>query len=338
MLPPNGGSVQRPSVPGSTGTTSWCASRRIGASVVSLPAQRYSRLSPPTRSRVNAACSRGKVRWRYSCKSRNGVVSTPLAPPKEIVRNRRARASRSAAAAVSSAIAGAGSAGICRVRYVVALASSTTASAAAAPPSANSVFFTMPLVSGGPLRWRLGGNAANSLFAGDGGDGAAPDDHLERGADVRTRLGGVPLRIHGAERPGGAREGERDRPPQVGVQDLSGRRAHEQRRAGEAEQQAGHDPPAEIARAPRDDRVEEGHPQGDRHDENARDPRRGELLGPHDERVAPGEEEQSDDRGRAPVDRAARQPVAQRERDSEEQRSEERRVGKECRSRWSPYH
>src|SRR5438552_15807233 len=176
MLPPNGGSVQRPSVPGSTGTTSWCASRRIGASVVSLPAQRYSRLNPPTRSRVNAACSRGKVRWRYSCKSWNGVVSTPLAPPKEIVRNRRARASRSAAAAVASAIAGAGSAGICRVRYVVALASSTTASAAAAPPSANSVFFTMPLVSGGPLRWRLGGNAANSLFAGAGGGDSGPPD------------------------------------------------------------------------------------------------------------------------------------------------------------------
>src|SRR2546427_10185980 len=437
MLPPNGGSVQRASVPGSTGTTSWCASRRIGASVVSLPAQRYSRLSAPTRSRVNATCSRGKVRCRYSWKSWNGAVSTPLAPPKEIVRNRRARASRSAAAAVSSAMAGAGSEGICRVWWVAVLATSTATSATAAPPSANRALFTMPLVFGGPLRWRLGGNAANSLFAGGGGgdgappyardlmreldphngpenhrhrderagghrlsedeptqenrdhrvdvgvgpddrrrgvpqgvgvsavaqdraeddevgdraeapgrempgapltqreaderDRAAPHDHLERGADVRTRLGGVPLRIHGAERPRSAREGERDRAPHVGVQDLSGRRPHEQHRAGEAEQQAGHDPPAEIARTPRNDRVEKGHPQGDRHDENARDPRRGELLGPHDERVAPGQEEQSDDGGRAPVDRATRQPVAQRERDPEEQhpRREEPQAGEE---------
>ena len=28
----------------------------------------------------------------------------------------------------------------------------------------------------------------------------------------------------------------------------------------------------------------------------------------------------------------------QREREQQKQRSEERRVGKECRSRWSPYH
>src|SRR2546425_9166010 len=191
MLPPNGGSVQRASVPGSTGTTSWCARRRIGASVVSLPAQRYSRLSPPTRSRVNAACSRGKVRCRYSWKSGKGAVSTPLAPPKEIVRNRRARASRSAAAAVSSATAGAGSEGICRVWWVAVLATSTATSATAAPPSANRALFTMPLVFGGPLRWRLGGNAANSLFArGGGGDGAPPDARdLVREQIGRARVG-----------------------------------------------------------------------------------------------------------------------------------------------------
>src|SRR5258707_5142390 len=35
---------------------------------------------------------------------------------------------------------------------------------------------------------------------------------------------------------------------------------------------------------------------------------------------------------------AVRQELRRRERGLEENRSEERRVGKECRSRWSPYH
>src|SRR2546422_8621385 len=84
------------------------------------------------------------------------------------------------------------------------LASSTTASATAAPPSANRALFTMPLVFGGPLRWRLGGNAANSLFArGGGGDGAPPYARdLVRELDPHDR---PEDHRHRDERPGGHR-------------------------------------------------------------------------------------------------------------------------------------
>ena len=43
IRPSNGGSVQRPSVPGSIGTTSWWASRTSGASPGSEPVHSYSR-------------------------------------------------------------------------------------------------------------------------------------------------------------------------------------------------------------------------------------------------------------------------------------------------------
>src|SRR3989441_230733 len=155
--------------PSSTMKAGWMPRDASSAAIAFAP-------GPPPRSRVNGTGGRGRVGCRYSWRWWNGAVSTPLAPPKEIVRNRRARASRSAAAAVSSAMAGAGSEGICRVWWVAVLATSTATSATAAPPSANRALFTMPLVFGGPLRWRLGGNAANSLFArGGGGDGAPPD-------------------------------------------------------------------------------------------------------------------------------------------------------------------
>jgi hypothetical protein len=41
IRPSNGGSVQRPSVPGSIGTTSWCASSTTGASPASEPVHSY---------------------------------------------------------------------------------------------------------------------------------------------------------------------------------------------------------------------------------------------------------------------------------------------------------
>src|SRR5450830_503233 len=48
------------------------------------------------------------------------------------------------------------------------------------------------------------------------------------------------------------------------------------------------------------------------------------------------DEARTDPSGRQPTPRPARPPSAEDRRTV--QRSEERRVGKECRSRWSPYH
>ena len=115
------------------------------------------------------------------------------------------------------------------------------------------------------------------------------------------------------------------------MEQLGRARAHEQAGADKAEQEARHDAPVHVPGAARDDRVEEGHPQRDRYDEQARHPRGGILLGPHDEGVAARQQEEPDDRQRAPIAGAARQPVAQRECESHKQQAgdQEAQAGEE---------
>ncbi len=175
-----------------------------------------------------------------------------------------------------------------------------------------------PLAQGGP----------------DDRDDGAAGDHLNRRGDVRADLCRMALRVYGAERPRAAREGERQRTAQVGLEYLGGRRAHEQCGTEETENQAGDDAPVQIARAARDDRIEERRPDRDRDNEHARDAGGGVLLRPDHERVTTREQEESNDGERAPLDRAARQRIAQRAGHREEQHtgSEEAQPGEE--ERW----
>ena len=158
----------------------------------------------------------------------------------------------------------------------------------------------------------------------------APDDHLECGAHIGAGLGRMALGVDRAERPGGTRDRERDRPALVGRQDFGRCCADEEQRAQETEQEAGDDAPVQVTLTAGDDRVEQRRPHGDRDDEDAGDSGPDVLLRPDHERVAAGEKQQPHDGEGAPV-AFLRQRIAEgaRKDEEDESRDEEAEAGKQ---------